>query len=50
MTDRIVSHPASQEYRDNYDRVFGKKMGRNEQMVQEVVQGLRGASRLNDQG
>lgn len=25
MPDRIVSHPATQEYRDNYDRVFGKK-------------------------
>lgn len=25
MTDRIVSHPATQEFRDNYDRIFGKR-------------------------
>lgn len=45
MTDRIVSHPSTQEYRDNYDRIFGKNedetIGPMQAMIREATACLR---------
>lgn len=60
MTDRIVSHPVTQSYRDNYDRVFGKKqeeaIGPLQAIIREVTAFLRNGQqdahsgpRFNDQ-
>lgn len=46
MTDRIVSHPSTQEYRDNYDRVFGAACRSIDAHLQYVIDG-KGKAAVN---
>lgn len=51
MSDKIKSKPASQEYRDNYERIFGKKeeIGPLQAMVRDAFSFLNNHSNATSQ-
>ena len=48
MTERIVSHPSTQEYRDNFDRIFRKGSALDQCVESEITHVLAGVTTVED--
>lgn len=45
MADKIITHPATPEYRDGYDRIFGKKRDKTDDGYTYATYKIDGAYR-----
>jgi hypothetical protein len=50
MSDKIVSRPGNQKYRDEYDRIFGVKSDESDLIVHQKREDLYGPFERDENG